>query len=97
MVKITYIGGFSEARIRVGNAFYDKWKKGESREIGEEGAKELLKNKDFTTDKSKFVEEKKEEPVEEKANIDFDLNKDGKVDSEDRSIAAKVMRSGRNK
>ena len=64
-MKIIYIGELREIRIKAGNAIFNKWKKGEVKDIGENEANLLLKNKNFKRVEKKV---KKEQIVEKKIN-----------------------------
>lgn len=93
MVKVIYNGDMKVCRIKVHSALFKSWAKGEIKEISDNIAKKLLKdNKNFKlVDGSKIKEvEVKEKKVDEKYD-QLDLNRDGKVDHEDASIAGKTL------
>lgn len=80
MKKIIYNGDISPCRIKVGNAIFNDWKKGDVKELDDFTAGRILRNIDFSEVKSQ--EEKKvkkvvnEEPTEESLD-------DEKTDRED--------------
>lgn len=98
MINIIYNGDISPCRIKVGSAIFDNWAKGEIKTISDDIADKLLENKNFSV--SGAQKNKKEDIKEEsKKDIkyhDLDLNRDGKVDKKDASIAGKTLAYTRN-
>lgn len=65
MADVIYNGDISPCRIRVHGVLFNKWEKGEVREVSEEVANELMKNADFdmVKEKKKSTKKDKEEEV----------------------------------
>ena len=95
-MRIIYNGDRSPVNVKIKNLLIGAWSRGDIRELDEWHAKKLLRdNKNFSEVGDKKLEDKKvvEEPKEKE--LEFDINQDGKVDDEDYSLAAKVLRSKR--
>ena len=99
MVQIAYIGDRSPIRIKVGNAYFENWKRGEIREVIGPAAEILLAKKGEyeAVGKDFKKEEKKKEEKKEDSSPNFDLDGDGDFDSDDLTLAAKTMAAGRKK
>jgi len=82
MGKIIYNGSISPCRFRLGRIYYDRWERGEVKDVPEDLMNELLKNKEFSlvqkeSKKSyKKVEPEKviEEEVVEVSEPDFEYD-----------------------
>lgn len=89
MVKVIYKGDVNPCRIKILDMTIRQWGKGEIKEISDRHWKHLKKNVNFS-----LVREKKEKKVVEekpKPLVNFDLDRDGDVDSDDLTIAGKVL------
>ena len=96
MVKVIYNGDKNPCRIKILNMTIQQWGKGEVKELSDFHWEHLKHNVDFSLvgkqKESPVKEIKKEVVLETKKEIDaFDLDRDGDVDADDYSLAAKTL------
>lgn len=98
MVKVIYNGDISPVNIRILASRVVGWKRGEVKDMDENGARKLLNdNKNFSLYEGEVLEEKQVEVKEIPKEDKFDLNDDGKFDNEDISLAGKVLSKSKKK
>lgn len=100
MVSVIYNGDINPCNIKIFSTIIKGWGKGEIKELSQKQWDWLKKNENFSLASKKRIETKKE-PVkkkEEEKKEDFhkfDLDRDGDVDKDDYSLAAKTLANAR--
>ena len=95
--RIKYLGDISPTIVRFfGNNI--EMKTGDIIELEDSDANKVLENYNFIeVDGKEIKQEVKKETIKSKEVTNLDINNDGFVDEKDKSLAAKVLASGKRK